>query len=107
MADKPTIQMKKRTNRIVIFVGCIIVRLFKLSVLDNKFYQEKANEYHFGTISISANRGAIYDSNGVILAQSATVYKVYMDPDLFRSEMEKKADSKNSLLRESFRQVQL
>lgn len=41
MADKPTIQMKKRTNRIVliailIFVGCIIVRLFKLSVLDNK-----------------------------------------------------------------------
>ena len=51
MADKPTIQMKKRTNRIVliailIFVGCIIVRLFKLSVLDNKFYQEKANEYH-------------------------------------------------------------
>lgn len=98
MADKPTIQMKKRTNRIVliailIFVGCIIVRLFKLSVLDNKFYQEKANEYHFGTISISANRGAIYDSNGVILAQSATVYKVYMDPDLFRSEMEKKAEA--------------
>ena len=44
MADKPTIQMKKRTNRIVliailIFVGCIIVRLSKLSVLDNKFYQ--------------------------------------------------------------------
>lgn len=58
MADKPTIQMKKRTNRIVliailIFVGCIIVRLFKLSVLDNKFYQEKANEYISGTISIS------------------------------------------------------
>lgn len=98
MADKPTIQMKKRTNRIVliailIFVGCIIARLFKLSVLDNKFYQEKANEYHFGTISISANRGAIYDSNGVILAQSATVYKVYMDPDLFRSEMDKKAEN--------------
>lgn len=98
MADKPTIQMKKRTNRILlifimIFVGLIIVKLFRLSVLDNKFYQEKANADHFGAISISANRGAIYDSNGVILAQSATVYKVFMDPDLFRSEIEKKDET--------------
>lgn len=95
MADKPTIQMKIRTNYfilgfILIFVVLIIGRLFKLSVLDNKFYQEKANADHFGSISISANRGAIYDTNGVILAQSATVYKVFMDPDLFRSEIAKK-----------------
>lgn len=98
MADKPTIQMKKRTNRILliailIFVAAIIVRLFKLSVLDNKFYQEKANADHFGAISISANRGSIYDTNGVILAQSATVYKVFMDPDLFRSEITKKDEA--------------
>lgn len=95
MADKPTVQMKMRTNYfvlglILIFVALIIGRLFKLSVLDNKFYQEKANADHFGAISISANRGAIYDTNGVILAQSATVYKVFMDPDLFRSEIAKK-----------------
>ncbi len=101
MADKPTIQMKKRTNiallfLIMLFVCAIIIRLFKLSVLDNKFYQEKANADHFGAISISANRGAIYDSNGVILAQSATVYKVFMDPDLFRSEIEKKDETVRS-----------
>ena len=90
MADKPTIQMKKRTNRFILigmmaFAGAIIAQLFKLSIVDNSFYQEKANEYHFGEISISANRGSIYDANGVILAQSATVYKIFMDPDLFRS----------------------
>lgn len=98
MADKPTIQMKMRTNwfllaAILIFAAAIIVKLFKLSVLDNKFYQDKANADHFGAISISANRGAIYDTNGVILAQSATVYKVFMDPDLFRSEIAKKDEA--------------
>ena len=97
MADKPTIQMKKRTNRFILigmmaFAGAIIAQLFKLSIVDNSFYQEKANEYHFGEISISANRGSIYDANGVILAQSATVYKIFMDPDLFRSELEKKKE---------------
>ncbi len=98
MADKPTIQMKKRTNRFILigmmaFAGAIIAQLFKLSIVDNSFYQEKANEYHFGEISISANRGSIYDANGVILAQSATVYKIFMDPDLFRSELEKKKEN--------------
>lgn len=97
MADKPTAQMKKRTNIFVLFVmmfmaAAVIIRLFKLSVVDNKFYQDKANEYHFGPITISANRGSIYDCNGVILAQSATVYKVYMDPDLFRSEISAKKE---------------
>ncbi len=94
LEDKPTVMMKSRTNRVVFIIMIIvaialILQLFKLSVIDNSFYQNKANEYQFGEITISANRGSIYDTNGVILAQSATVYKVYMDPDLFRSELEK------------------
>jgi len=93
LSDKPTVQMKKRANRGVIIVmvsivGLLIMQLFKLSVIENSFYQNKANDVHFGEISISANRGSIYDANGVILAQSATVYKVFMDPDLFKKELE-------------------
>lgn len=92
LSDKPTVQMKKRANRGVIIIMVVMVvlligQLFKLAVIDNDFYQGKANDVHFGEISISANRGAIYDANGVILAQSATVYKVFMDPDLFKKEL--------------------
>lgn len=95
---QPTNEMMKRTKNVVmigmlLFSAAIVGQLFKLSVIDNEFYQEKANEYHFGEISISANRGSIYDANGVILAQSATVFKIYMDPDLFRSELEDKKES--------------
>ena len=98
MAEKPTAQMKKRTNRFILVIIIALAlyitgRLFYISIIQNDFYQNKANAYHFGEISISANRGAIYDTNGIILAQSATVYKVFMDPDLFRSELEKKKES--------------
>jgi len=91
-SEKPTVQMKQRasisiTLIMVILVVLIIIQLAKLTIVQNDFYQNKANDVHFGEISISANRGSIYDANGVILAQSATVYKVFMDPDLFRKEL--------------------
>lgn len=93
-SEKPTVQMKVRANRAILFVTIVfvialIIKLFSISIVNNGFYQNKANEVHFGEISISANRGSIYDKNGVILAQSATVYKIFMDPDLFKKELEK------------------
>ena len=72
----------------LLFAVALLINLFKVSVVDNAFYQEKANGSHFGTITIPANRGSIYDCNGKILAQSATVYKIYIDPKYFRQELE-------------------
>jgi stage V sporulation protein D (sporulation-specific penicillin-binding protein) len=60
---------------------------FKISVLDNKTYQTMANDQHFGSISISAHRGSIYDANGYAFAKSATVYKIFIDPESFREDM--------------------
>lgn len=65
------------------FVVYIIINLFKVSVLNSAQYQSYANAYQFSTISISAKRGTIYDASGAILAQSATVFKVYVDPTMF------------------------
>ncbi len=90
---EPNKSMKMRSNLVVLGVMMIaaiavIVRLFWLSVVDYKYYAEMANNTHFNNITISANRGAIYDANGTPLAWSATVYKVFIDPSLYREEME-------------------
>ncbi len=90
---EPTTAMRIRSNLVVLVVMlvvaiAVIVRLFWLSVVDHKFYAEMANSTHFSNITISANRGTIYDANGTPLAWSATVYKVFIDPSLFREEME-------------------
>lgn len=91
--NAPTAKMKFRTNVVIqiammLFACAIIINLFKVSVVQNKKYEALANNYHFGTMRLEAQRGAIYDATGTPLAWSATVYNVYIDPQLFREEMD-------------------
>lgn len=81
-----------------LFAG-VAVNFFKISVLDNKKYQEMANDQHFGSIRISAHRGSIYDAKGTPMAKSASVYQVILDPARFREDMkelQKSIDKRNA-----------
>ncbi len=88
--------MNKRNIVIMgIMFACALavsINVFKVSVVDNEYYQEKANKTQFGSMTISANRGSIYSSDGSILAQSATVFKVYIDPKNFKEHDQKNLD---------------
>lgn len=63
----------------VVFVidGC---RLFYITTVKGDEYSAKAESQQLSDTEIPAMRGSIYDSNGNILAQSATVWDVYLDP---------------------------
>ncbi len=92
-SDKPTARMKSHLNIGVISVMtviccAVIANLFKVAVVEHKEYESLANNYHFGTMTLEAQRGAIYDATGTPLAWSATVYNIFIDPTLFREEME-------------------
>ncbi|MBP0974131.1 MAG: PASTA domain-containing protein [Oscillospiraceae bacterium] len=73
---------------LAVMMGAVIWGLGNLTIRDHQKYAEMANNTHFTNRTITAGRGAIYDTNGTPLAWSATVYKVYMDPTLFRQEMD-------------------
>lgn len=79
------------------FTVWIIVSLFQTSITENAKYQALANENQFGSTIVKANRGSIYDTNGKILAQSATVYLIVVDPSIIyeQRQKEKKNDSEN------------
>lgn len=66
----------------------LIGNMANLMLVRHEELSAEANSRQFITISIPAERGSIYDSNGTILAQSATVYRIFLDPGLFRTEME-------------------
>ncbi|SFW43137.1 penicillin-binding transpeptidase domain-containing protein [Ruminococcus flavefaciens] len=72
-----------------VLFAAVAGNFFKISVLDNKKYQNMANDQHFGSVSISAHRGSIYDSKGVAFAKSATVYKIFIDPKSFKEDLER------------------
>ena len=93
---------------LVVMGAAVAGKLFKVSIVDNSKYETLANNYHFGTMTLDANRGAIYDANGTALAWSATVYNIYVDPKLYRDEIkeiEKSNDKKKSAAEEKGEQA--
>ncbi len=100
----PTNSMRFRAKIVmtavfVVLFGAVAANFFRISVIDNKKYQAMANDRHFGSISISAHRGSIFDSKGAVIAKSASVYKVILDPSCFRDELvelRKRVDKRNA-----------
>ncbi|MGN1412577.1 MAG: penicillin-binding transpeptidase domain-containing protein [Oscillospiraceae bacterium] len=92
----PTFSMKRASLvvMVIMFVFAILLigNIFKISVIDSEKYQEYANNSQFSSINISANRGSIYSSDGSILAQSATVFKIILDPTTFNEKYPDKKD---------------
>lgn len=89
----PSTSMKVRTNVVIqtivlLTAAGLIANLAKIMLVEHDKYTDMANSRQFGTITIPAARGTIYDANEAVVAQSATVYKIFLDPGLFSKEME-------------------
>ena len=63
----------------VVFLVCI-GNLFFIQIIRADYYKGKAEENQLYDTAIPAQRGTIYDSEGNVLAQSASVWLVYIDP---------------------------
>lgn len=85
MAKGTTIRMWRRTifvlvALILIGFGAIIFSLARLQLVEGESLQTRAVDQQLKDTSISAQRGTIYDCNMKPLAQSATVWKVVLEP---------------------------
>lgn len=99
MTDKPSRIMKRRLNLwinlvIIALVVYIIFCIFKVSVTESKKWQELANSQQLKSTVVPASRGTIYDANDQVLAQSATVYTVYCDPQMLWDDYLDKKDER-------------
>lgn len=56
------------------------VRVFYLTIVRGEELAQKAESQQLKDAEISAMRGTIYDANGNVLAQSASVWNVFIDP---------------------------
>lgn len=61
-------------------------RLFYIQLIKGEDYKNKAESQQLSDTEIPAKRGTIYDSEGNVLAQSATVWTVYLDPSNIKQE---------------------
>lgn len=74
--------MQKRMIALIVLISSIFIalfcRLFYLQVFRAEFLQAKAESQWTRDLPINAERGTIYDTNGVVLAVSYTTYDIYV-----------------------------
>lgn len=78
---------KNMVNRIFVLCAAIVfllsidaARIFYIQIFKGDEYAAKAQSQQLSDTEISAKRGTIYDCDGNILAKSATVWTIYLDP---------------------------
>ena len=92
--DQQKREISRRANRVVlwrtIILMCLfgvlvfiplLVKLWNIQITRHEYYQELAIDQQTGELSVSANRGTIYDAKGNILSISATVHNVVVSPN--------------------------
>lgn len=65
---------------IIFLMTTTVARVFYLTIVRGDELSEKAETQQLKDTEITAMRGTIYDSNGNVLAQSASVWNVFIDP---------------------------
>lgn len=65
---------------IIFLMTTTVARVFYLTIVRGEELSEKAETQKLKDTEITAMRGTIYDSNGNVLAQSASVWNVFIDP---------------------------
>ena len=62
------------------FAVCIVYNMFNVQIVNYEEYKAKASSIQLRDTKISPKRGTIYDRNMKVLAQSATVWTVFVSP---------------------------
>lgn len=91
MAKGTTVRMWRRSLIVLVALvlvgfGIIAVRLVKLQLIDGEDLQSRAIAQQLADTKINARRGSILDCNGDILAESASVWTVVLEPVYFKDD---------------------
>ena len=81
----PNIMMLRRTRFLLIVCGILAfavlgIKLFNVMIVHHDEYEKMAIDQQVRTTEITASRGAIYDTNGKILAMNASVDTIFISP---------------------------
>ena len=74
--------------------GAAVLRLTYLTTVQRSELQESAVDLQLADTTVSAKRGTIYDANGNVLAESASVWQVVMSPVNFKNDKQRQAAAK-------------
>lgn len=95
----PAQRLRQRTAILILLIlvlgfGAAVLRLTYLTTIQSSELQESAVDIQLADTTVSAKRGTIYDANGNVLAESASVWQVVMSPVNFKNDKQRQAAAK-------------
>jgi len=95
----PSQRLRQRTAILILLIlvlgfGAAVLRLTYLTTVQSSELQESAVDLQLADTTVSAKRGTIYDANGNVLAESASVWQVVMSPVNFKNDKQRQAAAK-------------
>lgn len=95
----PAQRLRQRTAILILLIlvlgfGATVLRLTYLTTIQSSELQESAVDLQLADTTVSAKRGTIYDANGNVLAESASVWQVVMSPVNFKNDKQRQAAAK-------------
>lgn len=85
-----SVSAKRGVILLTIFMALLLValvgRLGFLTIIKGEEYRRIAEEQQYNDTSISSSRGAIYDCNMNVIAQTASVWLIYINPSKITDE---------------------
>lgn len=95
----PAQRLRQRTAILILLIlvlgfGAAVLRLTYLTTIQSSELQESAVDLQLADTTVSAKRGTIYDANGNVLAESASVWQVVMSPVNFKNDKQRQAAAK-------------
>lgn len=95
----PAQRLRQRTAILILLIlvlgfGAAVLRLTYLTTVQSSELQESAVDLQLADTTVSAKRGTIYDANGNVLAESASVWQVIMSPVNFKNDKQRQAAAK-------------
>ena len=84
-ARRPNSMMLRRTLFLLVVCGIVaflvlVAKLYQVMVVQHDYYENMAISQQVRETEIAASRGTIYDTNGKILAKSASVDTIFISP---------------------------
>lgn len=95
----PAQRLRQRTAILILLIlvlgfGAAVLRLTYLTTVQSSELQASAVDLQLADTTVSAKRGTIYDANGNVLAESASVWQVVMSPVNFKNDKQRQAAAK-------------
>ena len=93
IGGSPSTSLRRRAGGICIFLSLVFIaltlRIFFFQTFQFKKFEQNVIDQITQETSVSADRGNIYDKNGIVIATNVTTYRLFVDPAVIAKTAEK------------------